>query len=216
MTGDALLYGELARNLAAGAGFVSAFVYPVSLAYPPLQTLPQPHVLYHPAYPAVLTGVFRLAGAHDTVIVVTNTVLAWVLLLVVFLLARRLFDPRFACVATVAIDLETTVASNVRNGGTEVLAMVLVTAAAAVLASSPGGWGGALAGLLLGAAYLTRPNLGLLLPLAAGALWRMGARAAIAPLAGGAALVITPWIVRGWLVMGQPFFSLYSVANIAA
>jgi hypothetical protein len=32
---------------------------------------------------------------------------------------------------------------------------------------------------------------------------------------GGAALVIVPWIARGWLVMGQPFFSLYTVANIA-
>jgi hypothetical protein len=72
-----------------------------------------------------------------------------------------------------------------------------------------------MAGALIGLAYLTRPNLVVLLPFAAGALWRMGARGAIAPMMGGAALVIVPWIVRGWLVMGQPFFSLYTVANLA-
>jgi 4-amino-4-deoxy-L-arabinose transferase-like glycosyltransferase len=215
MTGDALLYGELARNLAAGAGFVSSFVYPISLAYPPLQTLPQPHVLYHPAYPALLAGVFHLAGTHDLVLVATNAVLAWLALACVFLLARRLFGGPVACVATAALALDTTVASNVRNGGTEVLAMVLVTAAALMLASSPGPGRGALAGALIGLAYLTRPNLVVLLPFAAGALWRMGARGAIGPLLGGAALVIVPWIARGWLVMGQPFFSLYTVANIA-
>jgi hypothetical protein len=215
MTGDALLYGELARNLSAGAGFVSSFVYPISLAYPPLHTLPQPHVLYHPAYPALLAGVFRLAGTHDLVLVATSAVLAWVVLGCAFLLARRLFGLSVACVATAALALDTTMASNVRNGGTEVLAMVLVTAAALMLASSAGRGRGALAGALIGLAYLTRPNLVVLLPFAAGALWRMGARGAIAPLAGGAALVIVPWIARGWLVMGQPFFSLYTVANIA-
>jgi hypothetical protein len=215
MTGDALLYGELARHLAAGEGFVSAFVYPVSLAYPSLHTIPQPHVLYHPAYPALLAAVFRLAGTHDLVLVLANTLLAWGLLVCVFCLARRLFGMSVACAATAAMALDTTLASNVRNSGTEVLAMLVVTAVAVVLASSPGRWSGALAGVLLGAAYLTRPNLLLLLPLAAAALWRMGARVAILPLLGGALLVIAPWVVRGWLVMGQPFFSLYTVANIA-
>jgi 4-amino-4-deoxy-L-arabinose transferase-like glycosyltransferase len=215
MTGDALLYGELARNLAAGRGFVASYIYPISLAYPPLHALPQPHVLYHPAYPALLAAVFRVAGMQDAVIVATNALLAVALLGVTFVLARRLFDARVACLATAALALDTTVVSNVRNGGTEVLAMAVVTATALMLVSAPTRWKGAAAGALLGIAYLTRPNLLVLLPLAAVALWRMGARAAIVPLIGGAAVVIGPWVVRGWLVMGQPFFSLYTVANIA-
>jgi hypothetical protein len=215
ISGDALQYGELGRNLAAGVGFVSGFVYPISLAYPALRVLPQPHFLYHPAYPTVLAGMFSVLPADDATIVWTNVVLAWLLLPIVYALAFRLGGPMPACVATVAMALDTTLAANVRNGGTEVLTMVCVTAAALLLVPPLGRTRAALAGAVLGIAYLTRPNLAVLLPLAIWPVWTIGARAAIVPLLAGGLVVMAPWVARGWLVVGQPGFSLYTVANFA-
>src|SRR5438552_5089051 len=205
ISGDALLYGELERNLAEGSGFVSRFVYPISLVFPALRTVPQPHLLYQPAYPGVLAIAFRVAGERDAVIVITNVVLSWVVLALVFVLARRLFGLGAACVATAALALDTTLASNIRNGGTEVLAMALVTGGAYLIAPPVTRMRAALAGAVFGVAYLTRPNLIVLAPLAVWPLWRLGARGAIAPLLAGAAAVAAPWMLRAWLNTGQPF-----------
>jgi 4-amino-4-deoxy-L-arabinose transferase-like glycosyltransferase len=215
MTGDALLYGDLARSLAAGEGFVSSFVYPISLAYPALATLPQPHFLYHPAYPALLAPGVALGGARDAVLLGVNVALAWALLPLTFVLARRLYGREAAWLATALLALDTTVASNVRNAGTELLTMLVALAAAALLVEAPGAGRAFAAGVVLGVGYLVRPNLAVLVVPAALHLWRLGAATRVAPLALGALAVAAPWLVRGWLVTGQPGFSLYLVANLA-
>jgi 4-amino-4-deoxy-L-arabinose transferase-like glycosyltransferase len=215
MTGDALLYGDLARNLAAGAGFVSSFVYPISLAYPALVTLPQPHFVYHPGYPALLAPVFALAGAGDGVLLAVNVVLAWLLLSLTFVVARRLFGREAAWLATALLALDTTVASNVRNAGTELCTMLVVLVAASLLVEPARAACAFAAGVVLGIGYLVRPNLAVLVVPAALHLWRHGVASRVVPLGLGALAVAAPWLLRGWLVTGQPGFSLYLVANLA-
>ena len=164
ITGDALLYGELARNLLAGRGFVSDFIYPVSLAYPFLQAVPQPQTLYGPGYPAVLAGFFAAFGAGDLVIVAANLAIFVAMLPLVFVLARRLFGPAAAWSATLLLTLDTTVSANIKNGGTEILSMGLLVSGTLLVMDAPRARTAAVAGMLFGVASLTRPNLAALVP----------------------------------------------------
>ncbi|MBI4590568.1 MAG: glycosyltransferase family 39 protein [Candidatus Rokubacteria bacterium] len=215
ITGDALLYGELARNLLAGRGFVSDFIYPVSLAYPFLQGIPQPHTLYGPGYPAVLAGFFAAFGADDLVIVAANLAIFVLMLPVVFVLARRLFGPAGAWLATLLLTLDKTVVASIQNGGTEVLSMGLVLVGAILVVEAPRAPKAAAAGVVFGLAYLTRPNLASLAPFVLLHLWRLGSARMMGPFLAGGLVVAAPWLVRTWVVTGQPLFSLYLVANLA-
>lgn len=215
MTGDALLHGDLARSLAAGDGFVSRFVYPISLAFPSLVTLPQPHFLYQPGYAATLAPAIALFGARDAVLLGVNVVLAWLLLPPTFALTRRVFGGGAAWLATAVLALDTTVAANVRNAGTEILTMLIVLGVAWLLLAPPTARRALALGALIGVAYLVRPNLAVLVLPSAWWLWRAGAARRVLPMVAGALVVAAPWLLRGWLVTGHAGFSLYPVANLA-
>ena len=215
MTGDALLHGDLARHLAAGDGHVSGFIYPISLIVPSLATLPQPHFLYQPGYAATLAPAMMLFGARDAVLLAVNVALVWLLLPMTYVFTRRLFGSAAALLATVLLALDTTVAANIRNAGTEILTMLVVLGMAWLLLDPPTSGRAFALGVVVGVAYLVRPNLVVLALPVAWWLWRAGAASRVVPMILGALVVAGPWVIRGWLITGRPGFSLYPIANLA-
>lgn len=190
--GDPVDYDRIAVSLSELGSFA-----PTGLADPG-----GPSALRPPAYPLLLAATYAVTGQRFTAGRLLGALLGTATVLLVYLLAARLFDRRLALwgagVAAVAPPLI------LLNGSllTESLFTPLVLAVAlCVLAHRDRSrwWLAAAAGALLGLAVLTRSNgLVLALPLVIGLAHQAGRARLAAPAIALActALVLVPWTVR--------------------
>lgn len=223
---DEQQWGQLARRLAAGDGFTTGLLYPMELhrgVGPDTPSLLRP-----PLWPLLLGSVFRLTGpvawaAHATVLTlfVAGAALA-------ALLARRLAGAAAGIVAGLAVATSPHLLIYAL-GATPTAAVALLTTLAFWLVSRGSGGlregraGAVAVGAVCGAAYLTRYNAAVLLPVALALVaWRRPLPASRSPLQAlawrpaawclaGFGLVAAPWWVRNALVAGDPFVSYASV-----
>ncbi len=200
---DPLQYDDIARSIAAGDG------------YPPSQILLHggPSAFRGPAYSYVLGGVYALTGDSVAAGRILGAALGSVAVLLLYLVARRIWGRRVALVAAGMAAVFPPLVLLSRELLSEPLFICLALGAVAcVLASRAGGaapgWA-ASAGALCGVAALSRSvGLALLIPLALG-VWtlrpRFTGRALIAPalLVLCAALVIAPWAIRNQVELGR-------------
>ncbi len=230
---------ELARQVAQGAGFTTLVNYPQTYAVMKargraLDDRPYPELHHAPLYPLVLAAVFAAAPASvwdhvpsppagwlpDYLVLGVNLVLFWSALVLLWLLARRIFDERVAWIAALAAAVsvplwqQTVVVSGLPLLLLLSVAAFLLLAAIeeetpeparadrALLARSAGL--GAVSGLL----FLTEYSAGLAGLVFAGHLaWRLAgpARApALAVFAAAALAVAGPWLARNAAVVGHP------------
>ena len=226
---EAMDYAQLARNLAAGEGFTTALVRPISLWYFEDRKIRladparPPDIVHAPLYPVVLAAGFkvlrpsfdldpeaRLFAPERKVIVPFGVVLTLATALMIYLLGRRLFDPRAAALATGAYLLTEGVLADSISGLPIPLLSFLATAAAYVAISATqqreagapfGAWSlrFLLAALLCAAGCLTRyafvvwiPAIAWLFSLSA-LRWRVTTFAVfvLAVLA-----AVSPWLLR--------------------
>ena len=234
---EAMDQAQVARNLMSGQGFSTKDIRPASMWYliehgpkhPYMRGRPHPDIVNAPLYPAVLAAAFRaLQGyfsseATSTIYLPEQrvimplghlcTLLAGAL---VFILARRLFDPRVALMGVTLYFLSDSVWSMSISGLGIPLATVLVLlsvllAVIAVQAREANRpllrWltPFVLSALFCGLAFLTRYGLAVFAPaLAVFILWSFpltGRRWAAIYLA-IVALVAAPWLVRNVQVSG--------------
>ncbi len=222
---DLYTHLSVARHLAAGEGFVTDIVYPVSLTFPFATRLPQPLLHRQPGYPVLLLGPTWLGGDDP------DRILGFVadlqLLLMVLAAALGLVIARRADGAEVVPAWWLVLLLNPVLGFTAgwglveiptalVLLMLWWRMRPAIAAASPSPLSSASAvadGLL--SAILTLFRLDLVwIP----ALWwvaarrRAGLHCALLALATWL-LVTAPWAVRTARLTGQPFFSLQMYAE---
>jgi 4-amino-4-deoxy-L-arabinose transferase-like glycosyltransferase len=191
-------YAQLARSLVAGHGFAFAPGQPTSIR-PPL-------------YPVFVAGVWALSGTDSLQAVRACQIgLSVLTALLLYWLARRLFDARVALLAGAGVLLYPSLVVYDYLLLSEVLFTLLLTAFVALcvrsLETGRPSWAVA-AGAALGLAALTRSILWLF-PLMAGPLvycvveGRRSRRLAVAAgLLLGYAAVVTPWAIRNTRLQG--------------
>ncbi|MCB1154485.1 glycosyltransferase family 39 protein [bacterium] len=181
---DSMRYADLARNFIQGEGFVSNAVLPhnvLQLTYDkrtPARLIRTPHRQYY-GFPLVLAAFFALMGPTEVAVFVAASAL-WILGgMLVFFLARRLFDDRAAAIAVFLYSVQPKLIAYAIAGLSEPLCVVLMTGAAlAVVAEKRVIAGGLTAGALAALAFVVRQPMLFLMPIVLiGALaWRTDRR----------------------------------------
>lgn len=235
----------MARQLARGEGFTTTVNYPQTYAVlkvrgvPFDESKPYPELYHAPLYALTLAAVFAVApdslwhvrpvqpgGENfdgwlpDYVVLGVNLVLLWLAVVLVWRLARKLFDERAAWIAALGTTLSVTLWQQTVVVTGLPLFLVLLLAVFEVLtdleeaqATSPQGdrrlpLRAAGLGALLALVFLTEYSGGLVLLAVGGYLaWRLSGTTrtrALAIMAGVFALLVLPWLGRNVAVVGHP------------
>lgn len=230
---------QLGRNLMLSGHFVTSVIRPASMWYliehsetQNPQMRQHPDILHPPLYPALLaTGFKLLEGAfledkgartfppEQWVVIPVNLLFTVVTGILVYVMARRLFDQRVAQLSMTLFFLSDAVwgLAITGTGASVAVAWCALATYAALLAATPPAEGAARwpAWLALGfcaffsaLAFLTRYSTVVLVPaLALYLIWSARSRKALVGLvyAGLFAAFIAPWLVRNWMVSGGLF-----------
>lgn len=235
-----LQQAELGRQVAQGQGFTTRVNYPQTYAVmkargvPLSETQLYPELSHAPLYPLLLAAAFKVAPASlwlhvpeppngwapDYVVLAVNLALFWLGIVLVWRLARRLFDADVAWLAALGAAVSVTLWQQTVVVSGMPLMMVLVLGIFDQLAAGEEhwaeqpGWSRALAGRMtaLGAGaallFLTEYSAGLLALALGGYLaWRLRGAArlpALGVFAGTFVLVVAPWLARNVVVVGHP------------
>jgi hypothetical protein len=217
---QAMEHAQIARHVAAGRGFATDSIRPLSLAVQP-HADPHPDLYHAPAHPLLLGLAFRLHRPSDRLTSAVGLLLWFLGVPLVYALARRTFGPRAALLAVLFHVCNSAMLRASLSGLPHPLLALLVLGAAWIL-SLPRDVGDpgadrtrdavlAGAGLLAGVAALAHYLLfflapAILVPLVASRRrkWR-----ALLIFSAAFLAVLVPWIVRNLRLTGAPLFSLY-------
>lgn len=199
---DSLDYDRHARSIAAGDGFPDSVYVPDG----------GPSALRAPAYPYALGAVYAMSGDSVTVGRLFGACLGALSVLLLFLLATRIWSRRVGLVVALAASVYPPLVGLSSELYSEVLFVFLILGAALVVLrfreSGMLRWAVA-AGVLGGLAALTRgPGVIALLPLAFG-LWMLRPRLSVRALGPPALallcsiVVIAPWTLRNAVEFGR-------------
>ena len=210
--GDPDIYPTIARQLLAGHG----------LYFDQMDMGVRVFALYPPAYPMLLAGWGALAGFSTASLLVLNLLIDAAAAWMVALIGKRLKAPEAGRAAAFLYLAWPSTLFSAPLAQKEGLAILLVLVLAYVWLGRadgrPGGWRGALAlGVPAGLLALTQPGWA---PLAAlfgiGLAGRIGLRRMLGFGSAGAVvagMVMLPWWVRNWLMLGA-FVPLTSAGGI--
>ena len=247
-TPDAMDAAQLARNLAEGEGFATKFIRPLSIHLTETRQArlrertndlallrgAHPDLANPPLYPLILAGAMKVlpfdhdipAGRTfriyqpDLMITFVNQALFFVALVLVFRLARRLFDSAVAWVTVLTMLGSDLLWRFTVSGLSTMLLLVITLALAGCLAGAERGarenaWSptrlalmAGLAGLIVGLGALTRYSFGwLILPVMAFFALHFRSRRLVLPAAAllGFVMVISPWLARNYHYSGTLF-----------
>lgn len=243
---EAMDAAQLARNLAGGQGFTTQFIRPVSLYLLGQKTgaasltNAHPDLANAPVWPTLLAGVMRVVKVEEQIpaaepfsshkpellIAGLNQGLFFLVLVLAWRLARRLFDPEVAWLSVAVLAGSDLLWRFSIAGLSTMLAMVILLGIAELLMAAERGsreadWGAArlygtalLVGALVGALGLTRYALGcLILPAMFFFNFGFATRGLSLGFAAlmGFAVVVTPWLMRNHDLSGR----LFGVAGLA-
>lgn len=199
---DADHYRQIATNIADGEGF--------SIMFP---TFSQHQTAFRPPlYPYLLGGTFKVFGSELVVGRILSLVLGVAAIAVAMLLVARIAPRRAAVAAGLALALYPPLIANDTMLLTEPLSMLLLVGM--FLSLVPRRW--VIAAVLCGLLALTRTSAPLLIVVVGAWLWwQIGWRRALG-FAGIALLVMSPWVIRNWVVLGSPVLTTSTGFNAAA
>ncbi|MHB0975569.1 MAG: ArnT family glycosyltransferase [Candidatus Aquicultorales bacterium] len=205
--GDTYVYEMLANNLVDGNGYVVNGL----LNRPAVS----PTAFYGPSYPLFLSASYLLFGAERLPVQVLQILLSVATVFLVYLTGKELFGRTAgltaAALTAVYPDLVGYAGALLSETLYLFLEMLLVFILVRAFKDEKPGWRVlVLAGLVFGAAYLTRQAIALvpiaLLPVAYVKYGKHGAAylaVSLAAFAMGAALLIGPWTVRNYIVFDR-------------
>lgn len=219
-------HAQLARHLAAGDGFVTHFVRPLSLVFR-ADVAHHPDLYNAPLHPLMLACAYAVVHPSDRVTAVADLAL-WVLSVwLTYTLARRWHGPRVAALAACLYGCNVAAVQAALGALPYPLTAVLFLAALALATprwndgDAEGeplpGWRVALAGAACAA--MTLCQYVMLFPTLAVAVYatasRRGKIATLLLFAAGFAAPLLPWLWRVARAAGTPFFSLYAYEVLA-
>jgi len=199
---DSAQYFEIAKNMAAGRGF--------SMQFPGLfihETAFRP-----PGYPLLLSGFFAVFGTSAGLARAINVVLGLVVITLTFVVVRRYVGFVAAAVAGLAVAVAPNLIANDTYVLDEPLSLCLLLLLIWSLLARRWWAAGATCGLLI----LTRPSaqfliVALVIWLFFRADWRAVLRVVLVAI-----VVVSPWIVRNWIQLGEPIMVTSNGFNWAA
>jgi 4-amino-4-deoxy-L-arabinose transferase-like glycosyltransferase len=208
-------YDDIARNLLAGAGYM----------YHHLGT---PYYAFYSGVPYVwlLAAAYALSGGHTVAAaLVVQALASAALVVVIFLIGRRVGGAGLARAAAALVALHPAIAfydtHKIHSLSFDALAMALAVLALLRLSDTMDATTALIAGAALGVAILQRgtmlvagPPVGLVWLVAtrrcAAAQWlRVGVSYGL-----GALLLVSPLVVRNWVVVGEPILSSIAAESL--
>ena len=223
----ALDHAQVARNLADAHGYTTSAIRPLSLLFHP-GAAGHPDLYNAPLHPFLLGLWYCLFGASDGAVLLLSGVLWVASVCLTFAVARAWFGTGVGALAALCYGASRPAMLDAAAGLPHVLAAMLVLLAVWLIAPHPSEeewleveWGDGprrtpprrlfFAGAACALAVLTAYPL-IVLPLAAMAYLAIteprGSRPLI-PFLAGFTLLLLPWMVRNYRVIGSPFFSLF-------
>lgn len=214
---NAMDMAQVARNFAAGEGFTTKIIRPLSLTVN--KSLERhPELTLSPLHPITAAGLFRLTGAPTARIMAWACGIAFLLTVgVTYLLALKIFNPQVALLALVIVATDAVVLQYAISGLESSLLTLLVTVLFLALFMHWKAdryrliWAG-VAGVLVGLIYLTQYAWVVVLLPAFGVVYlnaQPGRRAAnVGVFLVLALAVMTPWFIRNYNITGNPLFTL--------
>ncbi len=205
-------YCQIARNFYDGNGYSTSVLRPMAYKY--FQTLPQPEATRMPLYPYFLSLFFRIMGPNDISVIVFNSLFFVIMIILTFLIALELSQD--IGIGIMAGLLTVSMEAFFRDTITAEPNIFFTTCFLAFIYGYiryPGRL--FVHGITLAALYLVRANTlfvfaGFCLSLfVTGKSWKERLRGPVILTAGFAAGLL-PYMVRNYLAIGKPFFSLYS------
>ena len=205
---DANHYQAIASAFANGDGLSALFPF----------TYLHPTAFRPPLYPALLGAFYWVTGVHVGVGQLLNVALGATVVVLAAMLGAHIAGRRGGVAAGIAVGVYPPILANDVVLLSEPLSLVLLLAMILLLVRDRPSWAGLACGLLV----LTRPSAQLLVVVVgAWLVWRVGWRSA-ARFAVVSVVVVAPWIVRNWVVVGTPAvvtsngFNLVSVYSAEA
>ncbi len=199
---DADQYWQLGRNVADGTGF--QLVFPANELH---ATAFRP-----PLYPYLLGGALKVFGVELDTGRRLSVILGVITAGLTYLLVRRIAGAIAALVAGMVVALYPPLLANDTFMLTEPLSLTLLVGMLLALSHRRWDIGGLLCGLLI----LSRPSAQfILVVVAVWILWQLGWKRALG-FAAVAVVVVSPWVIRNWVVMGSPVLVTSNGFNAAA
>ena len=203
---------QIARNILSGSGFSTDMLTPLGVAVGPNGAV-SPDITHPPVYPLILALLFGAFGAKDAVVVWASLIMYVLCVGMIFLIARRHFSTGAAALSAVffATGLECVRYS---ISGTSAMAGTFFMLWFWYALTAPGvrgAWQYSKAGAILGLCFLTEYSVLLLLaPVIIYVFCVESRRRAIyaISLVVGFTAVSSIWLVRNYLVMRNPFFTI--------
>ncbi|MFL6241616.1 MAG: ArnT family glycosyltransferase [Acidimicrobiia bacterium] len=187
---DANHYQAIATALANGDGISARFPF----------TYLHPTAFRPPLYPGLLGAFYWVTGVHVGVGQLLNVALGATVVVLAAVLGAHIAGRRAGVAAGIAVGVYPPLLANDVVLLSEPLSLVLLLAMILLLVRGRPAWAGVACGFLV----LTRPSAQLLvLVVAAWLVWRAGWRAA-ARFGAVSIVVVAPWVVRNWVLVGAP------------
>lgn len=205
-------YCEIARNFYEGNGYSTSVLRP--MAYKFFTTLPQPEVTRMPIYPYFLSLSFHILGPNDITIVIFNSIFFVALVAITFLVAFELSQNILISLMTALITASMQAFfRDTITAEPNIFFTVMFLIFIYLYLKFPSKI--FLHGIALAVLYLIRANT--LFVFAAfcialfisGKSWKERFSSPFV-LTAGFAIGLVPYMIRNYLVIGKPFFSLYS------
>lgn len=210
---DEQFYHRVANFVSDGLGYISPAAYDAGAHLP---TAEKP-----PLYPLVLAAESKLGFTSFHSHRLLGAVLGMCTIVLIALVARRVGGPRLALIAAALVAVNPVLwkwDSHVLSEPLYAPLLALVLLAAYAVSDKPTGRRGALLGVAIGLAALTRPEALIFVPLLLLLLLVQQRRVAAKPLAAmcvATALVLAPWLIRNWSAFDRPLMSNQSGETIA-
>jgi hypothetical protein len=187
---DALHYQLIASAFANGDGISARFPF----------TYLHPTAFRPPLYPALLGAFYWVTGVHVGVGQLLNVALGATVVVLAAMLGAAIAGRRAGVAAGIAVGVYPPILANDVVLLSEPLSLALLLAMILLLVRGRPAWAGVACGLLM----LTRPSAQLLVVVVAAWLvwwagWRAAARFGVVSI-----VVVAPWIVRNWVLVGAP------------
>ena len=187
---DANHYQAIASAFANGDGISARFPF----------TYQHPTAFRPPVYPALLGAFYWVTGAHVGVGQLVNVALGTTVVVLAALLGAHIGGYRAGVAAGIAVGVYPPLLANDVVLLSEPLSLVLLLAMILLLVRNRPAWAGAACGFLV----LTRPSAQLLVVVVAAWLVRRAGWRAAARFGAVSIVVVAPWVVRNWVLVGAP------------